>query len=89
MKASTAASRPPPNVSGGQVGKASQPQELILGELSKNEQHVSQVAQLSCFLSPLLARLHAHRLRALLRLHQIRHRTERTLPRAEGRSAAD
>lgn len=36
---------------------------------------------------PVASRLHAHRLRALLRLHQVCHRAERTLPRAERRAA--
>lgn len=85
-KASTAASRLLPNVSGGQVGSPPPPSTDPLWENSLKMNNICFAALIS---SPLLGRLHANRLRALLRLHQIRHRAERTLPRAEGCSAAD
>lgn len=87
-KASTAASRPLLNVSGGQVGNPSPPNTISFWE-NYLEMNNTCLEQLSYSLAPLLGRLHADRLRALLWLHQIRHRAERTLPRAEGRSAAD
>lgn len=91
-KASTAVSRHPPNASGGQVGTSSpsppsavSSHEPFLRELFKNEQHMYD--SISFLLFSLLARLYAHRLWAVLRLHQICHWTQWTLPWAEGCSA--
>lgn len=81
-KAFTAASHLLPNASGGQVGTVFDNEQF-----DKGMEVISVDKLFVTFLFPFRCRLHAHGLRTVLWLHQVRHWTEWALPRVERCSA--